>query len=353
MNANLTEFLESIHEMPLFQTQVCLGVDVGTYGVKVFMPSKTAAPFAVKACHFEAMANGLDAQRLTHYLTAAKLKNTAAAFALSDDKVEIQDFKLPSLQGKELKTAIQWELEKTGAASELTYHDVLTAEVPDGVEVSCIVVARDIVKSRYDEGLQIGFKPKFLETESQALLACAKMMRKNHQLEKAVILDLGHSSFRLIFIHANRITFLRNLYVGLGQVIQSAQDQSGITVRAEEVLAAFQELKLDAGINYSSPFVHALERAIQENLYTLCEEFRRSEFFARDQKGLPEVEEVLICGGGACIPLTFDYLAKHLSDKKVSKLNPLEMAKSIPVGIEKESGPLWACACGLAARGVL
>ena len=46
----------------------------------------------------------------------------------------------------------------------------------------------------------------------------------------------------------------------------------------------------EPGFLSASPIFAVLERNFQELLYTLCEEFRRSEFFIRDQKALAEID---------------------------------------------------------------
>jgi Tfp pilus assembly PilM family ATPase len=118
-----------------------------------------------------------------------------------------------------------------------------------------------------------------------------------------------------------------------------------------EIQALLRNLQPGVAVDPSNAALAAAERNLQELLYTLCEEFRRSEFFVRDQKSRADVGEVLLCGGGACLPFAVDYLTKHLSEKKVDVLNPFATAKSLPDGTDVKAGPLWACALGLALRG--
>lgn len=325
-----------------------VGVDPGSYSVKLVRPKTVVPPFEIESCVLKIRNQDNDEQALREEIGKRGMNGQKAAFALADEKVESHEFHLPSLPKKELDTAIEWEIKKAVASPEYVYHDVLTFESEKGIDVQCIVAAKDIVKSRFEEGKGLGVEPEFLETESSALLACVTAMRPSQKVDRVVLLDLGYSTFRLIFIHRGRVTFTRSLYFGLATLCHQVASQIG--AQPHEVQNVLGDLKADQTADPSNALLSALERNFQEILYTLCEEFRRSEFFIRDQKSLEDVEEVLLCGGGACLPFVGDYLKKHLNEKRIEVLNPFVGAKGLPQGITEASGPLWACALGLALR---
>ena len=342
----------------LTSRNVTVGMDPGSWSVKVVRSANATAPFDVKVCVLKTRAFDGVEESVKKTLLHEGVYEAKAAFALADEKTECHDFNLPKLGKKELETAIDWEIKKAIASAEYVYHDVLTHETDTGVNVQCIVAAKDIVKSRYQEGALFGVKPSFLETESSALMACVAAMRPKTPLDKIVIWDLGYSAFRFIFIDKGRVVFTRSLYFGLATLCHQVASQLGVL--PQEVQESLVKLpsevgpessgELTGGENTMSPVLSVLERSFQELLYTLCEEFRRSEFYVREQKNIEPAEEILLCGGGACLPFTIQYLQKHLTEKKMGILNPFEMAKSLPKGIEVSSGPLWACALGLSLR---
>lgn len=325
-----------------------LGVDPGSWSLKVVTAANAAAPFDIQTCIMSVRSEDAAEETVKEAIANGGYLKTRAAFSLADEKIENHEFKLPKLAKKELDTAIEWEIKKAVASPDYVYHDVLTYETEAGFDVQCVVAAKDIVKNRFEEGKLLGVQPTFLETESSALLACASAMRPGKPLDRAVIIDLGYSTFRLIFIHKGRISFTRSLYFGLATLSHQVAGQVG--AMPHEVQQRLHDLSPETPADPANPMMSVLERNFQELLYTLCEEFRRSEFFTRDQKGLEEISEILLCGGGACLPFAVDYLKKHLSEKTLGVLNPFEGAKHLPEGIEVGSGPLWACALGLSLR---
>lgn len=328
-----------------------LGVDVGAAGAKVIQCSGSKKGLTLKNILFQPAGEDFVSGKFKDAVEAKKLHKLNASFSIADEKVESHEFKLPALEAKELATAIDWEVKKTVTSPEFAFHDVVTYPGKNGTDVQCVVASKDIVQSRYDEAKGYGFKPAFLETESAALLAVAKVAREGKEIEKAAIVDLGHSAFRLIFVHGDRVSFTRSLYLGLAPVVQAVMADSALTF--PQMIQLMKELKNDASSDNAQPSLAALERQIQESLYTLCEEFRRSEFFAKDQKGLDEVEDIYLTGGGACVPYAVQYIQNHMAEKKISTLDPFSWVKKLPEGIDPASGPLWSCAVGLSLRDVL
>ncbi len=297
-----------------------VGFDSGHQVIKVVRLRGTKPPLVVEDAFLEMRGLSADAE------VERKIKERGylalpAAFSLADENVETHGFKLPKLEPEEIETAIAWELKKTIASPDFVYHDVLQYPTTSGVDVECVVASRDVVNAIFASAEKCGVNPKFLETESSAILACVRAFKSETPNRMAVI-DLGYSSFRLVFFHAGRVSLTRSLYFGLGSLAGG-----------------------DAGIQ-----VTGNERGLQEGLYNLCEEFRRSEFFGKDKKGLEEIEEVVLCGGGAVLAPVRAYLEQHLSDKKLSVLDPFEGTPQLPESVGREMGPLWVVAVGLALR---
>jgi Tfp pilus assembly PilM family ATPase len=297
-----------------------IGFDGGHHAVKVIRLLGHRPPFRIEDAFVEIRGPESEAG-ITKIVRERGFLRVPAAFSLADESVDTHAFKLPKLEEEELETAINWELKKTLASPDFVYHDVLKYPTPTGVDVECVVASRDVVNAVYDSAEQIGVAPAFLETESSALLACVRAVKTDNP-HRLAVLDLGHSSFRLIFLHGGRVSLTRSLYFGLGTLAEDAESAN----------------------------VTGYERPVQEGLYNLCEEFRRSEFFAKDKKGLEEIEEVVLCGGGAVLKPVVAYLGEHLSEKKISVLNPFDGTPQVPPAIAPETGPLWAVAVGLALR---
>jgi Tfp pilus assembly PilM family ATPase len=330
LKKKLTRWLEQVLARLPKRTRALgaiVGFDGGHRTVKVVRVRGSRAPFVIEDAFVETREGAPNAPaqaqaEITRKIREGGYLRCAAAFSLADESVETHGFRLPKLEAEELDSAIAWELKKTIASPDFVYNDVLRFPTPTGVEVECVIVSREVVNALHKSGEEYGVNPTYLETESSALLACARAIR-GEPPHRLAIIDLGYSSFRLVFIHQGRVSLTRSLYFGLGTLIGEPEPETPAT---------------------------GSERGIQEGLYNLCEEFRRSEFYGKDKKGLEEIEEVLLCGGGAVLAPVRAYLEEHLADKKVAVLDPFLGAAKLPLTVTKESGPLWAVAVGLAVR---
>ncbi len=268
------------------------------------------------------------------------------ATAIADEKAENYEFRLPKLQGEELETAIQWELKKAIASAEFIYHDLMVFQQATGVEVQCTVATKELVSQSYEQGKSFGLVPTTLETESAALACAAEAVFGREKCQRMAIVDMGYSSFRLIFIHSARVVFTRALYFGLNTLFDTLSKELGLTT--QEASDLFTKICLQDDVPDDK--FRAVETALQGHIYNLCEEFRRSEMFVREQKGFEDLHELRVCGGGGCFPTSVDLLSRQLPDKKIAPLNPFLAVKKLPKGMPPSVGPLWACAFGLSLR---
>jgi len=345
MRVELPSFLTSTR---LFAPKFVVGLDSGAYAIKVVKATPTKNGCDIHHCILQPRAEEAATTKLKRTIQKLGLLSQSAAFSIADDKTENHEFHFPKLTKSELATAIQWEMQKTLGTSATHSYDALNFETPQGNDVHCMVASNDIIKGRYEEGQMYRVSPDFLEPDSSALLSCMSMMNAGIVLDRVAVIDLGHSSFRLIFIHKGRISFTRSLYVDFSTLCIDVAAK--VKVPPSQIVKMLHDFKAGAAEKEPNPVFTAMEPLLYEALKTLCEEFRKSEYFAKEQKGLEDVTDVTLCGGGACIPFAVDYIRHHLTDKKVDVLNPFKRARSLPKGVEVESGPLWACAVGLSLR---
>lgn len=330
-----------------FSTKPLLGVDIGNRTAKAVVARRSSSGIVVDKTYSCSRVDESTQIMLRQMLEAGGDVEMPSSFSISDEKVEVHEFHLPELSRSELKTASEFEVKKAIPSPDYVYHDVLTYPGFKGSDVQCVVAARDIVQAKFDEAKSMGVSPKFLETESSALLSCLEATFPKRKLDRIAIADLGYLSFRIIFVHGGRISFTRALYFGVASITHQAAAQLGAAVSDLEPMLK-QLGKVEGGEKGNT--MQTLERAFQESLYGLSEEFRRSEFYVRDQKALEETDEIFLAGGAACYPSVTEYLGRHLSDKKITLLDPFVGAKTLPPDVRPDTGPLWACAVGLSLR---
>lgn len=327
------------------KVKALVGLDSGSHRIKVVQVVSQGGTSQVLGC-FTTDRTQSSSEELRQYFTKRGLLKKPLACSIADESVDNHEFRLPKLPVDELNQAVEWELKKTMPATDQVVRDTLVFEKPEGYEVQCVFASRDVVQSLYQEGQKVGLVPKFLETESSALLSCAARLVPNRTLNRMAIVDLGHAAFRLIFIYEGRISFTRSLYFGLANLC--GQVAALLEMNEQEVIPWLEKLGKEESDD-TNRVLKALEVTLDDLLATLCEEFGRSEFFFRE-KGLEDVEELYLCGGGACIKPVLGYLERHLAPKRVMLLDPFATLSSLPEGAVAGSGPQWACAFGLALR---
>jgi len=281
----------------LFGGKALIGVDVGSWAVKVVHASSSGKPFKIQKCIIKNSTEEPVASNTKCAIESEGLLKNPAAFSISDENVESHEFSLPKLPKAELDTAIQFEIKKWLPATNDNYHDILIYRKVQGFDIQCIVSSKQAVRRCFDEGKEFGVNPNFLETESSALLACARALHAGTKMDKVAIIDLGYSSFRLIFIHEEKVSFTRSLYFGLGNLCQDAGSQ--LNRQPEEIMPLLRQLQPESGgASEENADLALLERLLQEMLYTLSEEFFRSEAFSKERSGFEEPQKVYLCGGG-------------------------------------------------------
>ncbi len=301
----------------IFGKKELVGIDSGRSNVKLIKAS-IGNPTKVLCKSFsfsETVKN-----EITSYIKEKKLVKKKLALSLADENVENHLFKIPKLSPEEAQKAIEWEIKKVLPSSDFVIKDILTTETEDKINVECIIAPKDIVQNRYNEAKAYGLIPQYLETESSAILAYLMKINPGLTLNNIAVIDLGFSSFRIIFINSSRISFTRALYLGF------------------------------SGLNSAQLLEDKEKRSIE--LVTLAtmvsEEFERSVIFGIE-KGLEKVNKVYLCGGGACNEKLVAELNNLLKQYEVSVLDPFKSGYFMSE--EKVScGPLWVCACGLVTR---
>lgn len=327
--------------LPLRRIQ-WLGIDRGHQYIKAVILGGTK-PIRIDRC---TLLPGQDSDPTLEDLKKWVGYGASSSWSIPDDKVERYEFSLPKIPTQELEKAIEWELKKQVPSLKGVVYDTLHWKSDSGFEVQCFTAIENSVKQIFDGAVEIGLSPEILETESEALFSCLRAMVREKSYDRTAIIDLGYSAYRFVFIHHDRVSFTRSLYFGVSTFVHQASSQ--LNLAPHDILDIFSQW-VQGSQSVRSETLLNVERLFQESLYTLCEEFQRSESFIKEQKQLEESKTIWVCGGGACSPSTIDYLSQHLPERKVKVLNPFA-GISVPQGIDPTTGALWACAVGLSIR---
>jgi len=323
-----------------------MGMDKGTFATKLVQVTKKRAPFSILKSELVIASEPDTLSRLKRTVDRLKEQKRHTCMSISDGEVEMHEFRLPRLPEGELANAIDWELRKIVPELDGYVYDTIIWPQTEDQLVQCFVVPEQRVRTAHDEISTIGLTPSILETESSSLCALVKILSPHIPLDRISIIDLGYSSYRLIYIHEGRVVLTRPLYFGVASLYR----QFSLEARMEpaEVHSFVLQMEQCAPENYNSSQSQLL-RLFQESLYTLCEEFHRTEQFLKEQKAFEPAQKIYLAGGGACIPPALEYMRQHLIED-IELLNPFRDFSQMPHGVPSQSGSVWACAVGLSLR---
>lgn len=330
--------IDIINRVPIFGKSPLWGFDKGSLWARCIRLSRHS--FEVKS-HFSIKCSDPAKDEVKQFVRP--FSSYEAALSLPDEKVEVQTITLPKMPNREVPAAVNWELKKIYPSLDMYFHEYLAYPLNTGFEVQCFVTPKDLIRETFMDAKNWGLIPSSLESDALALFHCLREINQQ-KLDRVAIIDLGFSSFRLIFIHQNRFSFLRTIYIGLGVICEKASD---LQVDPEDLPYVLNITSEDG--DGPVAFLSIL-RQCHETLYTLCDEMERSEGFLKREKELEGITHVYLSGGGACISSIVNYLKKHLPEKTVETLNPFLKMKHLPPQLEQSSGPFWATAVGLALR---
>lgn len=238
----------------------------------------------------------------------AKIEEKKCNVSLTESQVVTRLITLPNLTDKELSAAIHWEAEQY---IPLPIKDVsLAFEVvsrPQGNEVGdmsvlLVAVPKRVIEKYMNILKRAGLHPQALETESTAL---ARALTKPTDAV-TVIVSLGAISTEIVIASGDRVYFTRSIATG-GATLTKA-------IMAEFSLPASQaeEYKQTYGI-IEEKFSGKVAAVLKPILDILISEITKAIEFARSNLKDPQINRIVIAGGGAYLPGLVEFLAQRTS----------------------------------------
>jgi len=358
-----------------FKARSLLGVDIGSYSVKIVETRRTYGG-GVILTHFGiqeiGQQRGIDPRSLTvdalrRILEAQKIKTKRAVCAIGGSQVLIRRILLPLIPEKEWPEAVAWEARNQ---SQLPleqclygYHVLGRTTDRDGIEKTAVLLAiipEETALSLLDICKDAGLQPVGLTIIPVALWKLI-LLDGLPQAELAVHLDIGAQTTQMLFFREGKLQFTREILTG-GQAVTEALIGSVIsgTARLDLNEQAAEALKREIGIPSDQDLtplsfqgieippgqIAAMMRPALERLLT---EIHRSFDYYHEQFGPAHWEGVTLSGGGTLLKNLIPFLSQGLG-AKVEKIDPfrgLQMSPTLPTADLREIGPCLAVATGL------
>jgi type IV pilus assembly protein PilM len=348
-----------------------LGVDVGSYAIKIAFITEEGGGLVLKAWGHLPLTSKPEASpeekkvqtinALRAFLIEKGLKVKEAVTALSGNSVIVRYVKFPRLTKTELSATLTTEAEPFIPFDinevQLGFH-ILNDIVEDGLkkmETVLVAAKKDLVTARLDVLQGAGLVPTIIDVDSFALENIHERMREAKAAGGATLyLNIGHMVTNLSIIEGGVTRVVRDIFISGSTLTKAIMKGLQVdAVKAEElkksqgiiVDAAEKEKALAAGDREALGVSQAVTAVVKD----LVAEVHRSVDFYLSQGPERAIARIVLSGGTA--PLK--NLSKHLAAElkvPVSVLEPFACLKNPPADVPASLAPAFAVAVGLALR---
>lgn len=269
--------------------------------------------------HSQKISKGAVAQAIKHLLRKSHIKAKDTVSSLNGPSIIIQYLKFPPLSGKELKSAVNLEIQRVmpGRLNEVeTDFQVLPqSEEKDGKQnILFVAVPKLMVRQRMETLGQAGLNPIAIDTDCLVLANCFLRLKNLAPQEDVMVLNLGTRLINLVILGKESLYFIRDISLSL---------ESPLDLKDKAVLGR------------------------------IIEEIRRSIHYHEERGRKNRVGRIFLTGGNAVRLESSDSFLKVLG-LPVEKWNPLEDIEFDPSklgsGFTESKGYLLAIGIGLGLR---
>lgn len=346
-----------------------LGVDIGTFSVKVVEISKFGSQVnlenygSVKSYDF--LSNpfrNFDEKRAVNIavddtvnaikaiLKEAKIESRKAIFSIPDFSTFFTWFSLPPLNEEEIPTAVEFEARKYVPVplSEVTldWEIIEKKKNKNGIESKILLaaVSNEIIKQYQEIASLCGLKLLALESE---VFALSRIFSTSYKEAIGILVDFGATTTTINIVYDSALQRTYNLDLSGNDITKKLMDKFGIDnpLKAEEfkyrigIKADRKRSSINAVVSEIMPFVEELADNI-EKVY--------NDFYNTEKK---RISKVFLSGGSSLLPGLKEFLFKKLGKEVIIMNGPLSVKHNEFLdSILEEKGVFYNVALGVAAR---
>ena len=355
----------------LFGSPDVIGIDIGSYAVKVVYFKKEGKELKLKAWGHIPVEGKVDSSpeerrqqtvnRLRAFMIEKGLKVPNAAVSISGNSVIVRYVKFPLLTKDELRSTLATEAEPFIPFDinevQLGFH-ILNEITEDGqkkMETVLVAAKKDAVQERVDVLDELKLKPSIIDVDSFAIENIHEnTVDPNNQMGSTLYLNIGHSVTNLSIIEEGVTRVVRDVFISGSTFTKAvmralqydqpkaeeAKKKHGILLDADEKEKALQDGDRDA---------LGVSQAVTGVLKDLVAELHRSVDFYLSQGPERNIGKIVLSGGSAQMKNLAKALAAELK-VPVDVLRPFAMLAEPPADIPPEILPSMSVAAGLALR---
>lgn len=304
--------------------QVILGVDVGTYSIKIARVERGLGEFhltdfyEIPVPDHDVLTHEQSVEALlSKFMTENQIIYDTAASSLSGLHCAFRTLEFPFTQTKKIDSALEFELENYVPFSleDLSIDYVLLEKGEASSKVLSVYTPKaelvkflNILSNSHCDARYVG-----VDCLDLANLSLSGMLPPQGQY---AILDIGHSKTNLCIMQGSKVRAVRTIAIGGKHITQAIARSMKID------FAKAEEIKMKQG--QVSPFEEgdAISQAIGSVLEDLLIQIRQT-LFALYEKGEKKIEAVYLCGGSSRLSGIDQFISTHLR-LNVSPLDVLD-----------------------------
>lgn len=334
-----------------------IGVDIGTFGIKVVELAKRDGKIKLLTYGFSEISSNFsntDWQKDTKYIAdkinkicdEAGVENRNAVSALPTFSVFSSIINLPNVGKNEMAEAINWEAKKVMPIplEEMTvdWRKVKDDSGSGNMKVLLTGAPNNLVKRYVDIFAEAQIGLVSLEPESFSLIRSLL----GGDLTSVLLVEIGASTTDITIIDDNIPVFNRSIDVGGMSITSAISRQLGVGLERAE------QFKYDMGITSIEMQQNSVPKIIADALAPMINEMKYTTNLYMN-KNDKKIEKVILSGGSSLLPGLPAYLEKILNINVFigdpwARVDCPEDLRSLLGQI----GPRMSVAVGLAMRGV-
>ncbi len=319
--------------MAEYKTTVALEIGAQSVTMGVFVPSGkrgfTLSRYARRDIVLDPVEEGMRidymSNAVTEMVAELKVKGSEVRTVVSGQQVIMRFMKLLLLDSADLDEQVGYEAQQhiPFPLDEMVYSYQLLGETEGGErEVLLVAMKKEVLDELHEQVNKSGLRPQGVDCSVTSLY---NVYRASYpaEVECTMILDIGAKTTDIIFTESGNF-FTRSVTTAGGFITSSISRELQMGYREAEELKVSQGL-ISMGNGHTdgmSPEQANLATIIRTAMTRMSTEIQRTINHYRSQRKGSAPSKVLICGGGARLPFTLEFLQETLN-LPVDYLNPI------------------------------
>ncbi|MCD6365256.1 MAG: pilus assembly protein PilM [Planctomycetes bacterium] len=353
-----------------------IGLDIGTESVKMLQLCESAGAVVVRAAQHWRFAESADiepAQRrrqaseaISEMLRTGGFAGREVVSALSCSQLSIKNVRLPHMPSDELAKAVAWEARErfdfNVRDDQVGFIDA--GEVRQGGDMRSEIILMAAPAETVTEHLEIleqaGLSPMAIDAAPVAVFRAFERFLRRRADEEAVsvLIDIGHSSTRVVVARGRRIVFIKSIDIGGKRLTDAVAGQLNLSyceardLRMQSVGHGDADGKAGASTSRRSSIEWTVYDAVRGEAEALAKEISLClRYCSVTFRGLRPTKVILI-GGEAydqtLVAILNDQLGLECSVGRA--LRGFDTSKVDLGGDRRATAAEWALCTGLAIR---